>query len=182
MRNTALTPLWRSGVPRWAVRELTTIFCCWTMDRQTEHRQYLMVGKAKSIHNRIRIQRHDNRGHGQTCLEGYRLACDLSAEWVLQIDSDGQSDPKYFAEFWAKRHGHDVFYGKRVERVDGWKHILASMLVRVVVRSSLSNCLSNCCICQSRDYCKPAARTRRNCLSPGRSTGKTIFVGLFVNP
>ena len=83
-----------------------------------------------------RVISRPNRGHGQTCLEGYREACDLGAEWVLQIDSDGQCDPKFFSELWAKRTGHDVVYGKRVKRMDGWKRILASMLVRHVVRLS----------------------------------------------
>lgn len=82
-----------------------------------------------------------NVGHGQTCLEGYRMACDLGAEWVLQIDSDGQCDPKYFAQLWAKRHGYDVIYGKRVERRDGWKRVLATKLVRLVVRFG---CGSDC--------------------------------------
>ncbi len=81
-----------------------------------------------------RVISRPNVGHGQTCLEGYRAACDLGAEWVLQVDSDGQCDPKYFAELWAKRHGYDVVYGKRVERMDGWKRVLATKLVRLVVR------------------------------------------------
>lgn len=81
-----------------------------------------------------RIISRPNRGHGQTCLEGYRAACDLGAEWVLQIDSDGQCDPKFFRELWAKRAGHGVVYGKRVKRMDGWKRIVAGMLVRSVVR------------------------------------------------
>jgi len=91
---------------------------------------------------RITIRRNSNRGHGQTCLAGYRTACDLGAEWVLQIDSDGQCDPKYFPELWAKRHGHDVIYGERSERMDGWKRILASKLVRLVVRiASGADCI-----------------------------------------
>jgi len=89
-----------------------------------------------------RIISRPNRGHGQTCLEGYRAACDLGAEWVLQIDSDGQCDPKCFGELWAKRHGNDVVYGKRTERRDGWKRVLATKLVRLVVRlSSGADCI-----------------------------------------
>jgi len=91
---------------------------------------------------RITIRRHNNRGHGQTCLAGYRTACDLGAEWVLQIDSDGQCDPQYFPELWTKRRGHDVVYGERFERMDGWKRILASKLVRLVVRiASRADCI-----------------------------------------
>jgi len=89
-----------------------------------------------------RVFSRRNRGHGQTCLEGYRMACDLGVEWVLQIDSDGQCDPKFFAELWQKRSGCDVVYGRRAERQDGWKRILASMLVRVMVRiSSGADCI-----------------------------------------
>ncbi|MFM8885571.1 MAG: glycosyltransferase family 2 protein, partial [Chthoniobacterales bacterium] len=112
-------------------------------DGSTDRTPAILDGwKSKSTNNRIRIQRHDNRGHGQTCLEGYRLACDLGAEWVLQIDSDGQCDPKYFAELWAKRHGNDVVYGNRAERRDGWKRVLATKLVRLVVRlASGADCI-----------------------------------------
>lgn len=90
--------------------------------------------KSRHPNRLIRVMRHDNLGHGQTCLVGYRRACDLGAEWVLQIDSDGQCDPRYFAELWTKRQGHDVVYGLRMKRQDGWKRVMASMLVRNVVR------------------------------------------------
>ena len=70
------------------------------------------------------------------------MACDLGVEWVLQIDSDGQCDPKFFADLWAKRIGHDVIYGKRVKRKDGWKRVLATKLVRLVVRlASGTDCI-----------------------------------------
>ncbi|MFM7375929.1 MAG: hypothetical protein ACKO39_12375, partial [Chthoniobacterales bacterium] len=60
----------------------------------------------------------------------------------MQIDSDGQCDPKYFAELWAKRHDYDVVYGKRAERRDGWKRVLATKLVRLVVRlASGADCI-----------------------------------------
>jgi glycosyltransferase involved in cell wall biosynthesis len=84
--------------------------------------------------SRLEIMRQANRGHGQTCLEGYRIACERQIPWVFQIDSDGQCDSVYFAEVWAKRHGHDVVYGKRVARMDGWKRVLSTKLVRLVVR------------------------------------------------
>jgi hypothetical protein len=79
--------------------------------------------------------RHANRGHGQTCLEGYRIACDRRISWVFQIDSDGQSDPTFFSAVWAARHGHDVVYGYRAKRNDGLKRVLASVLVKAVVRA-----------------------------------------------
>ncbi|MFM8886229.1 MAG: glycosyltransferase family 2 protein, partial [Chthoniobacterales bacterium] len=111
--------------------------CCFLLfdDGSTDRTLALIESwAARQKPGTCRVVSHPNRGHGQTCLTGYRAACDLGAEWVLQIDSDGQCDPKYFAELWAKRHGNDVVYGKRVERRDGWKRVLATKLVRLVVR------------------------------------------------
>ena len=87
-----------------------------------------------SVH--LEVMRHANRGHGQTCLEGYRIACDRQIPWVFQIDSDGQCDPAFFSAVWAARHGHDVVYGHRTKRKDGLKRVLASILVKAVVRAA----------------------------------------------
>ena len=87
-----------------------------------------------SVH--LEVMRHANRGHGQTCLEGYRIACDRQIPWVFQIDSDGQCDPAFFSAVWAARHGHDVVYGHRTKRRDGLKRVLASILVKAVVRAA----------------------------------------------
>ena len=84
----------------------------------------------------LEVMRHANRGHGQTCLEGYRIACDRQIPWVFQIDSDGQCDPAFFSAVWAARHGHDVVYGHRTKRKDGLKRFLASILVKAVVLAS----------------------------------------------
>jgi dolichol-phosphate mannosyltransferase len=90
--------------------------------------------KRRHLSTHIEIMRHANRGHGQTCLEGYRIACDRQIPWVFQIDSDGQCDPAFFAAVWAARHEHDVVYGCRAKRKDGLKRVLASVLVKAVVR------------------------------------------------
>ena len=83
---------------------------------------------------RVEIFSRANRGHGQTCLEGYRRACGQRVSWVFQIDSDGQCDPSFFPAVWEQRYGHDVVYGRRAQRRDGWKRVLASGLVRRVVK------------------------------------------------
>jgi len=46
----------------------------------------------------LRVHRHSNRGHGQSCLVGYIEANRTGASWVFQIDSDGQCEPAGFAE------------------------------------------------------------------------------------
>lgn len=82
---------------------------------------------------RLEIYDRANRGHGQSCLEGYRIACDRGIPFVFQIDSDGQCDPQYFFRFWRNRDKFDVIYGFRRNRDDGWRRKLASIVLKMVL-------------------------------------------------
>jgi dolichol-phosphate mannosyltransferase len=127
-----------------AVSEVEPNYCFLSFDDGSTDRTRALIDGWAALQKpgTCHVVSRPNVGHGQTCLEGYRAACDLGAEWILQIDSDGQCDPKYFAELWAKRHGHDVVYGKRVKRMDGWKRVLATKLVRLVVHfASGADCI-----------------------------------------
>jgi len=91
---------------------------------------------------RLEILRRENRGHGQTCLHGYRIAVERGIPYVFQIDSDGQCDPQYFFRFWRKRVNYDVVYGRRVRREDGWRRVVASMVLRISLLSVFRvNCI-----------------------------------------
>jgi dolichol-phosphate mannosyltransferase len=83
--------------------------------------------------NRLYIINRENRGHGQSCIEGYKIASDNNIPWVFQIDSDGQCDPQYFFRLWRKRDSNDVVYGVRTQRDDGFKRMLASMVLRMFI-------------------------------------------------
>ncbi len=78
---------------------------------------------------RLEIISRENRGHGQSCLQGYRAAASRGIPHVLQVDSDGQCDPCYFPDFWNLRSEFDVIYGKRT-REDGLRRVVASTLLR----------------------------------------------------
>ena len=71
-----------------------------------------------------------NSGHGRTCRFGYDAAAVSNAEWVLQVDSDGQCDPVYFGEFWVVRQDADCVFGVRTRRDDGWTRALTSKICR----------------------------------------------------
>jgi dolichol-phosphate mannosyltransferase len=68
---------------------------------------------------RLIVSTRANRGHGQTCLEGYRRAWSLGARHVLQVDADGQCDPFFFRYFWDLRDQYPVVAGVRTRRDDG---------------------------------------------------------------
>ena len=61
----------------------------------------------------------ENGGHGSTVLYGYRYAIEHGADFILQTDSDGQTDPAEFEQFWEKRNEKDAILGNRVVRGDG---------------------------------------------------------------
>jgi dolichol-phosphate mannosyltransferase len=81
----------------------------------------------------IKIFNKPNTGHGRSCIYGYQEALKSGADWVLQIDSDGQCDAKYFPRFWTGRKNHNVLMGFRYYRKDGWLRLLVSRIVTVVV-------------------------------------------------
>ena len=60
-----------------------------------------------------------NGGHGSAVLFGYRYAIEQGADWIFQTDSDGQTNPAEFEQFWEKRQENDAIIGNRVVRGDG---------------------------------------------------------------
>lgn len=88
-----------------------------------------------------------NRGHGPTVLRAYRVALDSGADFVLQVDGDGQFDG---AAVWsladAVTAGADIAVGVRTGRKDPWFRKVLSRLLRAYlavvfrVRSSDPNC------------------------------------------
>lgn len=89
----------------------------------------LLRALAERYPGKIEVHTHANRGHGQTCVVGYQKAAAAQVPWVLQIDSDGQCDPRYFPDFWRARERHPLIFGYRHRRDDGYSRFLISRLV-----------------------------------------------------
>jgi hypothetical protein len=62
-------------------------------------------------------------------MASYRIALKEAAEWILQIDSDGQCGPVYFERFLNKASGEKIIYGWRESRDDGWRRLWISRFV-----------------------------------------------------
>ena len=80
--------------------------------------------------DRLCVVNKTNSGHGLTCRMGYEIAAATNAEWVFQIDSDGQCDPKFFPEFWTRAREADCVFGVRLSRDDGFARIFTSAVCR----------------------------------------------------
>ncbi len=82
----------------------------------------------QSSYEELLVINKENTGHGPSCVEGYRYAVESGAEWIFQIDSDGQCDPKFFSEFWQQRSKALFHFGFRKKRADG---IFRSLVTRL---------------------------------------------------
>ena len=99
-------------------------------DGSTDNSVGVLHRLREQVGPRLEVLPGENRGHGQSCLRGYRVALDRKIPYVLQIDSDGQCDPRYFPKFWRMRTSCDAVYGHRTSRDDGWRRRLASWVLR----------------------------------------------------
>lgn len=102
-------------------------------DGSTDDSQKVLNRLRQQLGERFEVLEQKNMGHGQSCLNGYRVACEREIPYVFQIDSDGQCDPQYFFRFWRLRDSHDVVYGARKRRDDGWRRTIASQVLRLTL-------------------------------------------------
>lgn len=103
-------------------------------DGSTDETPEVLKKLQSELGGRMEYSRHENRGHGQTCLSGYREACRRKIPYVLQIDSDGQSSPNHFSEFWNGRHDSEVICGVREKRQDGFDRKIISGILAMSLR------------------------------------------------
>lgn len=75
-----------------------------------------------------------NQGHGATVLYGYRYALEHQPDYIFQTDSDGQTNPEEFWEFWRQREQYDMVIGHRNKREDGLSRIFVTKVLRMVIQ------------------------------------------------
>lgn len=75
-----------------------------------------------------------NGGHGPTVLYAYRYAIDNDADWIFQTDSDGQTNPGEFEQFWKLRKEYDAIIGSRPDRQDGWSRKFVEKTLLLILR------------------------------------------------
>ena len=75
-----------------------------------------------------------NGGHGATVLYGYQYALKNGADYIFQTDSDGQTLPSEFHQFWNKRKCHDMVIGWRNAREDGSSRVFVTKVLKIVLK------------------------------------------------
>ena len=93
-----------------------------------------IIEQLQVNHPNLLLYSKDNGGHGQTVRLGYKLALDLGADYIFQTDSDGQTNPIEFQEFWEERKNYHAILGHRKNREDGLYRKFVSLVLRIVNR------------------------------------------------
>ena len=75
-----------------------------------------------------------DKQHGPKVLNLYRYAIHHNADYIFQTDSDGQTNPDEFEEFWNNRNVYDVVIGYRPVRGDGADRKFVEDVVCLIVR------------------------------------------------
>ena len=75
----------------------------------------------------------ENGGHGDTLLFGYQYAIDQNADFIFQTDSDGQTNPDEFEDFWNVRNDYEAVFGNRKKRHDGFSRVIVEFVLRFVL-------------------------------------------------
>ena len=75
-----------------------------------------------------------NGGHGPTLIYGYRYAIKNQADYIFQTDSDGQTLPEEFEDFWEKRKVYNAVLGNRHDRQDGASRKFVENTLRFILK------------------------------------------------
>ena len=92
----------------------------------------MMLTEAKEL-NAFEPLTKPNGGHGATVLYGYEYALDKGADYIFQTDSDGQTLPEEFWDFWNARKDYDMIIGHRKGRQDGGSRVFVTKTLKFVL-------------------------------------------------
>ena len=99
----------------------------------TDHTLDILYDLQKSYPKLVVIPK-PGTDHGTKGILLYKYAIDNKANWIFQTDSDGQTLPSEFDEFWNLRINYDAVLGNRKKRGDG----IGRKVVEDVLRAYLA--------------------------------------------
>ncbi len=99
----------------------------------TDRTHDILVELQKKYPN-LQILSETEKQHGPKVIALYDYAIKSGATYIFQTDSDGQTNPEEFKEFWDMRGEYPVILGKRLERGDGKDRAFVEKVVCLLVK------------------------------------------------
>lgn len=104
-------------------------------DRSSDNTLEVLEGlKPKLEGELIVITNEVNSGHGPTVLNAYQRALETGAEWIFQVDGDGQFEGEDVSLLFSyARSGAPIVTGQRITRFDPWyRRVVTTTLPRAL--------------------------------------------------
>ena len=93
-----------------------------------------ILNELKKEYPKLLVIPKPGTDHGTKVILLYKYAIENGADWIFQTDSDGQTLPSEFAEFWNLRKKYDIVMGNRKKRGDGAGRKLVENVLRVYLK------------------------------------------------
>ena len=90
--------------------------------------------KLKEKYLQLEIISDCKKQHGPKVMYLYDYSIKNNADWIFQTDSDGQTNPEEFKNFWNIRNEHDAIIGHRSVRGDGKSRVFVEKVVCFLLR------------------------------------------------
>lgn len=106
-------------------------------DSGSSDRTHAILMEMKRVMPKLEIMSDTDRQHGPKVIALYDYAIKNGAEYIFQTDSDGQTDPGEFDEFWDRKDRYDFICGNRQsggERGDGRLRIFIENIVCLLLK------------------------------------------------
>ena len=104
-------------------------------DHGSKDKTHELLEKLKNTRfPKLEILDNNNQLHGPKIIALYDYAIKNGADYIFQTDSDGQTNPAEFNEFWQLRNDYDGIFGNRTIRGDGKERAFVEKVVCFLLR------------------------------------------------
>lgn len=95
---------------------------------------YSIMQECAKKYPLMEIMTKPNEGHGATVLYGYQYAIKNGAKYIFQTDSDGQTLPSEFEQFWNCKQDYEMVIGHRSKRKDGISRYFVTKILKLTLK------------------------------------------------
>lgn len=103
-------------------------------DSGSSDRTHEILMELQKNYPKLQILADTEKQHGPKVLALYKYAIAQGADYIFQTDSDGQTDPMEFEDFWKMTEEYDLIIGNRTARGDGKSRAYVEKVVCLLLR------------------------------------------------
>ena len=103
-------------------------------DSGSSDRTHEILENLKSELPKLEILSDTGKQHGPKVIALYHYAIEKNADFVFQTDSDGQTNPDEFINFWELRNQYAGIFGNRTARGDGKSRAFVERVVCLLLK------------------------------------------------